>query len=280
MAKLHPQTGPVTVEGKQTASRNATTHGGTSEQLIVPGERREDFDELLNDLLAEHSPSTPQACHLVEDMALARWLLWRKQRAVNIVESNLYKEQPAPEQWSPEAWHKLALLDRYKTAAERSLQRAIRNLQMHIREARRAPKEETQAMLALAHQENFFKESEQSQWKAAYNGFDCPTAVQNITVHTTHHGVEMAMNPTNAALLRDLEFPTPYPAEKVVRNYYFPRGVPEEYYALTSREGYRLRENHTIEHTLAVCDWRELIEAERALGTGHCLLNPKGDSVS
>jgi len=41
MAKLHSQTGPVTAAGKAISSCNATTHGGTSEKLIVPGERQE-----------------------------------------------------------------------------------------------------------------------------------------------------------------------------------------------------------------------------------------------
>ena len=50
MAKLHSQTGPVTAAGKETSSRNATTHGGTSEKLIFAGECREDFDKLLEDL--------------------------------------------------------------------------------------------------------------------------------------------------------------------------------------------------------------------------------------
>jgi hypothetical protein len=128
MAKLHPQTGPVTAAGKETSNRNATTHGGTSEKLIVPGERQEDFDALLNDLLEEYSPETPDARNLVEDAALARWFLWRRQRAYNSVESALYATQPAPERWSPEAYHQLALLDRYKTAAERSLKRVLQNL--------------------------------------------------------------------------------------------------------------------------------------------------------
>ncbi len=75
MAKLHPQTGPVTAAGKEISSRNATTHGGTSEKLIVPGERREDFDALLHNLLEEYSPESPDARNLVEDAAIARWFL-------------------------------------------------------------------------------------------------------------------------------------------------------------------------------------------------------------
>ena len=40
MEKLHAQTGPVTAAGKEISNSNATTHGGTSEKLIVAGERR------------------------------------------------------------------------------------------------------------------------------------------------------------------------------------------------------------------------------------------------
>ena len=142
MAKLHPQTGPVTAEGKQVSSRNATTHGGTSEKLIVAGERQENFDALLNDLLEEYAPATQQVRLLVEDAALARWFVWRKQRAYNAVESALYTAQPAQELWTAEAYHQLALVDRYKTAAERALKRTLQNLdasrRLEIREERHA----------------------------------------------------------------------------------------------------------------------------------------------
>src|SRR6478736_7702063 len=146
MAKVHSQTGPVTAAGKEISSRNATTHGGTSEKLIVPGERREDFDALLNDLLEEYSPETPDARNLVEDAALARWFLWRRQRAFNSVESALYAQQADPAQWPPEAFHKLALLDRYKTAAERSLKHVLQNLNG----LQRARRQEAQSKLAVA----------------------------------------------------------------------------------------------------------------------------------
>ncbi|HEY3937738.1 MAG TPA: hypothetical protein VGL97_09920 [Bryobacteraceae bacterium] len=95
MTRLHPQTGPVTAAGKEIVSRNATTHART----------------------------------LVEDAAMARWFLWRKQRAYNTVESALYEVQPEIERWSAEAHHQYALADRYKTAAERALKRALNNLE-------------------------------------------------------------------------------------------------------------------------------------------------------
>ena len=103
MGNLHRQTGPVTDAGKEISSRNALTHGGTSEKLIVPGERQEDFDTLLNSLLEEYSPETPDARNLVEDAALARWFLWRRQRAFNSVESALYAQQADPAAWPPKS---------------------------------------------------------------------------------------------------------------------------------------------------------------------------------
>jgi hypothetical protein len=128
MEKLHYQIGPVTAEGKETSSRNATTHGGTSEKLIVAGERREDFDALLEELLGEYAPVTTHACGLVEDAALARWFLWRKQRAYNSVESAMYAAESDEAKWTSETHHRLALAERYRTAAERALKRALTNL--------------------------------------------------------------------------------------------------------------------------------------------------------
>jgi hypothetical protein len=155
MQKLHYQTGPVTVAGKEISSRNATTHGGTSEKLIVAGERREDFDALLNDLLAEFSPATARARTLVEDTALARWFLWRKQRAYNAVESAIYEAVSDAAKWPPETHHRLALAERYRTAAERALKRALTNLDSLRKESLREDDRRERAMRwEAAHQLN------------------------------------------------------------------------------------------------------------------------------
>src|SRR5882757_1446166 len=214
MEKLHPQTGPVTAAGKEISSSNATTHGGTSEKLIVPGERREDFDALLHDLLTEYAPVTVQARNLVEDAALARWFVWRKQRAYNAVESALYTAQPAQELWTAEAYHQLALVDRYKTAAERALKRSLQNLdasrRLGLRQERHAisyKRDEARARLAIAQVEDALEQREQAQWKAACNGFDCPTLVQQITVRVKRDGTLTDMRPSNDTMLRQLDRP-------------------------------------------------------------------------
>src|SRR3954451_12430915 len=231
MAKLHPQTGPVTVEGKQISSGNATTHGGTSEKLIIAGERQEDFDALLNALLEEYALATQQLRLLVEDAALARWFLWRKQRAYNAVESALYTAQPAQELWTAEAYHQLVLVDRYKTAAERALKRTLQNLdasrRLELREERHEiliKKEKAQAQLAIARVQDTLDEREQAQWKAACNGFECPTVVQKIMVHAMRDGTLTEFTPSNDAILRQLDRQSPYPPEEVYRKFEFPQG--------------------------------------------------------
>ena len=276
--KLHPQTGPVTAEGKQISSRNATTHGGTSEKLIVAGERREDFDALLNDLLEEYAPTTQQVRLMVEDAALARWFVWRKQRAFNAVEAVLYTAQPAQELWTAETYHQLALVDRYKTAAERALKRTLQNLdasrRLELREQRHvisSKKEEAQAQLAIAKAEDALDQREQAQWKAACNGFDRPTLAQKITVHVTSEGTLTVMRPSNQAILRQLDRKSPYPVEEIYRMFEFPQGMPPEYHSFTDREDYRREEGHTIEQWYSPSSWREVAAEEQELGTGDAL---------
>jgi hypothetical protein len=266
MAKLHPQTGPVTAAGKEISSRNATTHGGTSEKLIVPGERREDFDALLNDLVAEYSPETPDARNLVEDAALARWFLWRRQRAFNAVESALYAAQPAPENWPPEAFHKLALLDRYKTAAERSLKRIFQS----VASLHRAKKQEAQSKLAAARATVALDQLEREQWKKACQGFDCPTIVQKIMVRVRRGETITEMSPTNAELLHETRRAV-HPPEQAYRYFEFPDGIPPEYYSFTDREDYRREKGHTIEQIGPLAAWLAVATEEQKLGTGHAV---------
>jgi hypothetical protein len=264
MAKLHLQTGPVTALGKEISSRNATTHGGTSEKLIVAGERREDFDTLLNNLVAEYSPETPDAHNLVEDAALARWFLWRRQRAFNSVESALYAAQAAPEQWPAEAFHKLALLDRYKTAAERSLKRVLQNLAA----LQRAKKQEAQSKLAVARAAIALDQLEREQWKAACNKFDRPTVVQEIHVRVRGGETVTSMLPGNAQILHETGRAV-HPPEQVCRLFDFPDGVPPEYPSFAGRET-----RDVIKHIVPVSVWCATAAQEQKLGTGHALPGP------
>jgi hypothetical protein len=62
---------------KNDRSKNALKHGAFSRELILPGERRKDYERLLAELEAEYSPSGPSEIYLVNYLAS---LLWRERR--------------------------------------------------------------------------------------------------------------------------------------------------------------------------------------------------------
>ena len=50
-------TGPTTPKGKAIAKMNALRHGLTAQEILIPGEQREQFDELLERLAEEFEPN-------------------------------------------------------------------------------------------------------------------------------------------------------------------------------------------------------------------------------
>jgi hypothetical protein len=292
MSKDTAKPGPTTLAGKERCSGNAITHGGTSEKLIIAGERREDFEALLNDMLEEFSPTTAHARGMAEDAALARWYVWRKQRAYNTIETALYAAEPDEAKWSEETHHRLALADRYKTAAERALKRALNNVQvlrknvhddrrlelqvqkhniLECREARLSKKQEVQAQLAVATASDALRALDTRNWKIACNGFDRPTLLQEITVTARNGVTATSMSPSNAELARELDREL-YPAEQICRQFHFPDGIPPEYYSFTDNEEYRREKDHTIDQMLSCDIWCEIADEEEELGTGHAVL--------
>lgn len=79
-AKSH---GPVTDEGKRTASRNAIKHGIHSTQVVLQHEDADLYHRLLNAYLDEWQPATPTEEDLVMDLANTRWRLQRIQQLVS-----------------------------------------------------------------------------------------------------------------------------------------------------------------------------------------------------
>jgi len=78
-------TGPRSPNGKAIASLNALRHGLRSRNALLPGENSGDFLELLDQLRAEYSLSTPTVDILLDQMAVAYWKLARLQRIENQV---------------------------------------------------------------------------------------------------------------------------------------------------------------------------------------------------
>lgn len=72
-------TGPVSAEGKATASRNALRHGLKSTRLVLDDEDPDEFTALLEDLAATLVPVGSVELVLVERIAIA---IWRQRRLV------------------------------------------------------------------------------------------------------------------------------------------------------------------------------------------------------
>lgn len=85
-AKSH---GPVTPEGKQTSSRNATKHGLFSAAVLHRPANRDTWNRIARELSARFRPVGGAELALIEDMAISQW---RKDRAVQIETAVLESE--------------------------------------------------------------------------------------------------------------------------------------------------------------------------------------------
>ncbi|TCJ39581.1 hypothetical protein [Parafrankia sp. BMG5.11] len=70
-------TGPRTAKGKAASSRNSLTHGVLSANAVSIYEKREIYQELLDQLIDEHDAQTAHEIALVERLAN---LFWRERR--------------------------------------------------------------------------------------------------------------------------------------------------------------------------------------------------------
>jgi hypothetical protein len=299
-SETHPQTGPTSSTGKSRSSDNATTHGGTSQKLIVAGEQQSDFTNLLSGLLAEYSPETPSARLLVEDFAHAQWFLWRRIRAQNSAEHALYETQPDPALWCDAGFHTLTNMERYRTTAERAFQRALRNLEhlqhAHLSQSNRDLRQQNfetrlsldRERIALQHERQSLAvardtrqveaaaekaaEQEEADYAEACQNFDVPTIIQNINVRQSPHGTITGKDPSNkvirASLLSD-EYQ--FPLESVCREFTFEQGIPQEYWWDAECESHARTTRHTMTQTRDPDTWLQMADQEKQNADGHAV---------
>ncbi len=127
--------GPKTPAGKEKASRNSTKHGMRSKQvLILADETAEGYEKTRAGWLAEYEPEGYQQVRLVEQLILNDWLLQRANRRVLQTEEALVggEDNWHPADWESEQEHKLELMQRYKTTAERAFYRSLSAVE-HLR---------------------------------------------------------------------------------------------------------------------------------------------------
>ena len=139
--------GPRTPEGKAISAQNAFSHGLTAARLVLPWENQDEFDSLLNQLVAEHRPVTATEGILVREIAEQ---YWRLQRARNHEHTLLAKTGEMLDECEDnlaafETWDKqLKLIQRYATRHERTFHKCLSTLRT-LRKERRAAEAEAAA---------------------------------------------------------------------------------------------------------------------------------------
>ena len=158
-------TGPRTPEGKQCSSQNARTHGCTSRTLLLPGEKREEYEMLLADWLHDYQPQAATAYELVVQTAQAHWLYLRVQKQSDAAELG-WAGAASPDQWSEEEWKRRERLGRYRTTAERTFHRALGAIEARrksrLAECGRAEAEQQRAQRI---EMQFLQKLEQAKWQ-------------------------------------------------------------------------------------------------------------------
>ena len=138
-------TGPRTTAGKAKSSRNATRHGLTSKLLLAPGEAARDFDEFSSAMSASLAPVGQLEVELVNRAVVSAWRLRRVARLeasyalMQCEHSNRSQERDGGnEGLSSQAVEGatvanrakvLVTLTRYEAAIERSMYRALHELE-------------------------------------------------------------------------------------------------------------------------------------------------------
>lgn len=137
--------GPITPQGKQVSSQNATRHGCTAASLVLTNESHDQFRTLLQSYVDELQPATQLEMDLVEQMAVSKWRqrrLWTVETAMLDLEMERNAERIAAEFEAVDEPTRLAvalqstggsgtlgLFHRYETSMRRSWDRALDRLE-------------------------------------------------------------------------------------------------------------------------------------------------------
>ena len=127
-------TGPATAAGKAISSQNATRHGLTSKQIVLPGEDPAEYDALRESLFEQYDPANETERTLVEEIAAGSWRLARARRHETAILKKLIGDDcKDPDQAFAELFvekpKEIARLLRYVTTIERSYYRALNKLE-------------------------------------------------------------------------------------------------------------------------------------------------------
>jgi hypothetical protein len=146
-AKL--SSGPKTHEGKQASSRNATRHGLTSTQIVIPGEDEAAYEKLRHGMVESYRPANEAERVLVDQIAANAWRLMRAQRIETAFLSKLAEGAADPAEAIALAFIEkpkdVARIHRYVAAAQSAYYKAITQLTKLQKERHAAEEEELES---------------------------------------------------------------------------------------------------------------------------------------
>jgi hypothetical protein len=272
----HVSTGPKTQSGKATSSQNSTTHGCTSKKRIIKGESQGEFDELLADWMDDYRPRGKSGRLLVEEAALAQWILRRNTNQYNAACESL--EDKNALEWTEEDHKKMERFTRYKTTAERSFTRAANTLEQVLtrRQRRSAARKQAVDEEEEKEAEELMEGLEESGVEEGKNRERELPEIEVGAIHVLDQWVDVEiengrtvtkLEPATEQLFEDRQMMQP-PPEQVRRRFDFRQGIPEEYgWALKSEEQ-RVRRSWGVQQ-IRIETWLKAVEREKAAGTGH-----------
>lgn len=303
--QIGKSTGPKTPEGKESSSKNAIKHGCRAKKtLILPDETQEEYDELRNGWLEEFEPEGHQERRLVEKLILNDWLQQRAERWLLQVEAQVVEENADPSEWTAEQHHRIELMQRYKTTAERAFYRAWSAVQSlrkdFMREQRDIYRLRSENVALQNKLEHFEGECERVQERLAevekkqpkreaaeektpaeqmFQGQNSKKKQKRLQVLeqwvevTVENGKTVTtLTPSNEGLIKRGKEMYP-PPELVYRRLNFLHGVPIEYDWAAPTDEIRKWGGGGIQR-MTVDTWLEVTEREKEYGDGH--IGPTG----
>jgi hypothetical protein len=131
-------TGPKTPEGKAAVRMNSLRHGLRARTVVLPGENREEFNQLCDDLEREWTPQSRTAKFYLEQMAVSQWKLTR----MEVAEAGIFKEALSAKVQLPlldRLWQAQCRLERSYARAQRELERLQAYRPRKFQEGRHEP---------------------------------------------------------------------------------------------------------------------------------------------
>lgn len=271
--------GPTSVEGKKNSSRNSTKHGCRAKTRILADERQEDYDEIAYGWKQEYEPEGYMEERLVEVLTENDWMLRRVMRRL---------EETAF------GTHDFDLMLRYKVTAERSFYRSLNAVQQLRKDRirmdkmfRDMSKELQQAQTELdkrppAANKGSKAETPLTKAQQLFGGQKHPKKQKKIPVLDQWIEIEIqdgktvtTLYPPNDELIKEGQAMLPAP-DMVYRRLHFVHGVPPEYYWTTDDSTAREMGGMGTQR-MTVDTWLDVIEREKASGTGH--IGPCGGNL-